>query len=272
MQRRVIFYNGFILSYVAIEAARSFPMYHLIHQATFYIHILVGSASLIIFWLPLFATKGSQRHRQLGHVFTNCMYVVTVTGIVMSSLVLLDPIAVRLPDGSLTGAALEKMQYRNRIFAMFLMMLSVLVLANVRQAVLVLQAKADRDLLRTRSHLSLVVLLGVFGVLVAIYGVNENILLFQIFAAVSIFNSVGMLHYIFKSTLKNREWLIAHLGNIIGAGIGSYTAFFAFGGRKIFAELLTGNWQVVPWILPAIIGVSATIYLDRKYRRQYRVA
>ena len=97
------------------------------------------------------------------------------------------------------------------------------------------------------------------------------LLLFKIFAALSVSLSFSMMKYVFKPVLKQREWIIEHLGSILGAGIGAYTAFFAFGGSRLFATLLTGNLQVLPWVLPSVIGISASIYFSKKYRKQFRV-
>ena len=86
-----------------------------------------------------------------------------------------------------------------------------------------------------------------------------------------IVSSGNLSYYIFKKSIKKREWLIEHLGNIIGAGIGAYTAFFAFGGRRFLAEIFAGQLQVVPWILPGVIGGIAIAYLSKRYRVQYKV-
>ena len=93
-------------------------MSHLIHQFALYIHITIGAIALIIFWLPMFASKGSKNHRLYGKLFVNGMYAVSVSGIIMSLLVLADPVAVRLPEASL---ALQQQDFiaKNRIFAGF---------------------------------------------------------------------------------------------------------------------------------------------------------
>jgi hypothetical protein len=246
-------------------------MSHNIHQIAFYIHIIIGSIALIVFWFPLFAKKGSSNHRLFGNLFAKAMYAVSISGFLMSVLVLIDPIAVRLPSATMDAQTTSDFIVQNRIFSGFLLMLSVLVFSNVRQSILVLEAKANRAQLKTKFHISLLVLLGMLGLVMAIVGFNFDILLFEIFAALCIANSIGMLYYIFKKTIKKREWIIVHLGNILGAGIGTYTAFFAFGGSRLLGHLLTGDLMILPWILPSIIGVSASIYLTKKYRQQYQV-
>lgn len=247
-------------------------MFNFIHQFAFYFHVTVGSLALVIFWLPLMVKKGSKNHLRFGKLFVLGMYVVSISGFIMSMLVLIDPVAVRLPNEMTNDESLQRFINNNRVSAGFLLMLSVLVFSNVRQSILVLKVKANREMLKKPLHLSIISILGLLGLFMAWVGINNNIILFIIFAAVSVLNSIGMLHYIFKPEIKPREWIIAHLGNIVGAGIGAYTAFFAFGGRRLFAGLLTGDLQIIPWILPTIVGIFVTSYFTRKYRQQYRVA
>ena len=246
-------------------------MYQFIHQSSFYIHIIIGSLALIAFWLPLFAKKGSANHKKFGTVFVYSMYVVSISGVIMTMLVLMDPIAMRYPDKVLTAEQIKNISYQHRIFSSFLFMLSILVFCSTRHAVTVLKVQADRSQLKTMSYLLPIIFLGFMGALMFGVGLQEDILLFNIFGGISFFVSLGMLRYIFKAVLKQREWLIEHLGSIFGAGIGAYTAFFAFGGRKIFSIFLSGDLQVVPWIIPSIVGITASIYFSKKYRKQYRV-
>ncbi len=246
-------------------------MSHNIHQIAFYLHVVIGSIAMIVFWLPLIAKKGSKNHRLFGNLFVKGMYAVSISGFIMSILVLVDPIAVRLPEAIMNTEKTNHFILQNRIFSGFLLMLSVLVFSNVRQSILVLEAKADRSSLKTPFHISLLIVLGLLGLSMAVIGFKFEILLFEIFAALCIFNSIGMLYYIYKPAIKNREWIIVHLGNILGAGIATYTAFLSFGGRRLLAEVLTGSLMILPWILPSIIGVTASIYLTKKYRNQYRI-
>lgn len=247
-------------------------MLPLIHQSAFYLHVSIGSLALVIFWLPLLAKKGHKNHKLFGQYFVYGMYAVSISGLIMSSLVLIDPVGIRFPEQSLNPDKALQIAQQNRVTATFLLMLSALVFCNVKQSIIVLKAKADRKLLKKPAHLAVVIFLGVLSITMLIVGLSSDILLFSIFSAIGLLNSIGMLHYIYKKQLKNQEWIIAHLGNIIGAGIASYTAFFAFGGRRFFAEILTGNWQMLPWVLPTIIGLVLTNFFTRKYRQRYRVA
>ncbi len=74
-----------------------------------------------------------------------------------------------------------------------------------------------------------------------------------------------MLYYIFKPSVKPREWSVAHLGNILGVGIGSYTLLLFFASSQLFASILTGPLTIIPWIAPGIVGEIGLLYLTKKY-------
>ncbi len=242
------------------------------HQILFYIHVFCGSIGLIVFWLPLMVKKGGKLHVNTGKIFTNGMLIVSISGLIMSAMLLLDPIAVRYPEGGLSAEKAERVIIQNRNVGVFLLMLSLLVFVNVRHSVLVLKAKADRSKLKNFNHLGSISALFIAGIAVGLLAWDKNNTLFAIFSLLSIISSIGLARYVFKAELKPREWLIEHLTNIIGSGIGAYTAFFAFGGRRFFSEILVGQMQLLPWVLPGIIGTVGSIYLANKYKKQYRVS
>jgi len=247
-------------------------MLHSVHQLAFALHVLVGSAALFLFWIPMFAKKGSPNHVRFGRYFANGMYAVAISGFIMTILVLVDPVGVREPTRNLTVEAANQLATQNRMFATFLFMLSVLVFNSVYHSIAVLKAKADRNKLKTPFHIGIFVFLLMIGIVVGWIGLTIDYPLFTIFAALSIFNSVGAFRYTYKAEIKKREWVIAHMAAILGAGIGAYTAFFVFGGSRLFTMFLNANGQVFLWVLPGVVGTIASILLTKKYRKQYRVA
>lgn len=64
------------------------------------------------------------------------------------------------------------------------------------------------------------------------------------------------------------QWKLEHLNALLGCGIAFHTAFAVCGINRILPLDLPGTWQVVPWILPAAIGLPAGVLLTRYYRRQ----
>jgi len=246
-------------------------MIYSVHQILFYLHVACGSVGLVVFWLPMLSKKGNGFHKQYGKIFAYGMFAVSISGVLMSLMLLLDPVGVRIPDRNLAIDEAYRLATQNRELGTFLLMLSLLVFTNTKHSLLVLKAKDDRSLLRNTSHMISIAVLFIAGLVVGYFSIAEGNILFLVFSILSVVISIGLIHYIFKPALKKKEWLIEHLGNIIGSGIGAYTAFFAFGGGRFFSEIFTGQMQLIPWMLPGIVGGVATYYLTKKYRLKYKV-
>ncbi len=232
------------------------------------IHVFAGALALVLFWVPVAARKGSTVHRRAGDGFARAMYVVTATGLGASVLVLADPLAIRdaagtVAPGSEEAAALAR---ASRLGALFLLMLSLLVLASVRQGVLALAARHDLSPLRTPGHLALLASVPVAGGVTGAFGIGAGSVLLMAFAGISFVAGGGMLLYAWRGSDEPNGWLLEHLRGLLGAGIGAYTAFFVFGGSRVLGEVLTGNWMLLPWLAPTVVGTV----LIRRYSRRYR--
>ena len=247
-------------------------MFEVIHKFALVMHIVIGSISLITFWLPIIEKKGSPFHRRAGNWFVWGMTAVALSGILMSSLVFIDPLAVRDPNGLLSLSEANSAAQIGRSSSAFLFMLSFLVLCATRQSVLALKAKHHRTELKAPPHLFCIFMLLISGVYVGWLGLSRTSVLYEIFSVLSIISSLSMFHYIYKKALKKSEWIIEHLTNIIAAGIAAYTAFFVFGGQSFLNHLVPGSYHIWFWVLPGVIGATFSRVYAVKYRKQYRVA
>ena len=239
---------------------------HTLHASLLTAHIIVGTIAVFAFWLPVIARKGSPLHVKAGRIYSWTMYAVSATAIVMSAAVLYDPVGIRFPERGLEMQTAFAVANGNRMFAMFLLMLGLLVLSALRHGLLALRVRrGEAGALRATSHRILLVTLGTMGVVVSIIGFRNWELLLMIFGVLSVSGSIGMLREARRPQLTPREALIAHFDGLIGTGIGAYTALFAFGGREFLSTLLSGQWQVIPWVTPAIVGMLAGAWLKRQY-------
>ncbi len=238
-----------------------------LHALLVNVHITVGAIVLVLFWVPAFAKKGSPLHVKVGKVYVVSMYVVVATAFVASVIVLIDPIGIRRPGESYGPDEAAQLAARFQMMSLFLLMLSVLVFTSLRHGILALRQRTVPGSLSRPSHRVLVGILGVLGLIVGILGLSRGGILLIIFGGISIAGAISM----FRDTLVERPdrkaQLVAHLNGLVGSGIGVYTAFFAFGGSRLLGEILTGYWQVLPWILPAIIGTIVINRLERNYKR-----
>jgi len=243
---------------------------HSIYNLLITIHVSVGFVSLILFWVPIASQKGSSLHIRSGNWYVNAMYVVAFTALILGLMLFIDPIATKFPNHQYNEEELFSFISRQRQISLFLLAISILVLSNIRHGLLTLKAKSNHSLMRAPSHLALNTLLVATGITLLFTAAGSLSILFYIFAALTISIGVGNLRYCLKSEVPPMEWMISHLGSMIGAGIGSYTAFFVFGGSRFFAEFLSGQWMLVPWVLPGVAGGLAITLMSRKYSLKYK--
>lgn len=235
-----------------------------LHSILVTVHIAVGALALVLFWVPVTARKGSPLHVRAGRLYVNCMYVVAASAFIASIMVLVDPLGIRRPGEELPAEQAALLAERFRMFSLFLLMLSVLVFTSLRHGIAALRARRDAGALRRRSHVAGIVVLGLLAIVVGAIGLANRELLLVIFGALGLSAAVGSFRDTRLERPGRKELVIAHMGGLIGSGIGAYTAFFAFGGSRFLADLLPGQWQVIPWIAPAIIG---TLFIRRMRSR-----
>lgn len=236
-----------------------------IHSILFAIHILVGSAALVLFWIPIVSKKGQLNHVNFGRYYRTTMYVVAGSGAIMAIMVLLMPAVIKAQHFS-GNADPEQVVFTLRLFWGFLLYLSLLSFVTTRHGMAVLAVKSDIVKLRVWHYQLPLWLLLIGGVGFIAAGAMYERTLHLVFGILGILVSVGMLRYSFSKTVKNGQWVVEHLGAMIGSGIGAYTAFLAFGGRSVFADL--GSWQLIFWIAPGVIGGIAANIVARNYAKK----
>lgn len=243
----------------------------LVHSTLLYLHILIGTLCLLLFWLPVISKKGSKLHNKSGRCYYYSMLFIAGSGIIMSTLVLIDPIAVYASANPLPADKVEHFVRTRRHFSSFLLLLSLLTWVTVRHAYSVLQVKANLQQLKTSQYQLPVVMLLLGGIYMLWFGWQSRTPLFMIFSVVAIFTAVNIWRYSWQKQLAERQWIIEHFSSMISSGIALYTAFFAAGGRRILADVLVGHWQIVSWVIAPLLGVSAIILFKKHFERKFRV-
>ena len=227
----------------------------LVHTLIVSLHIGVGALALVLFWVPMLAKKGGRTHVRAGRLYTGAMAIVGVTALMAAGLALIDPLAIKRPDAVLDPEQAARIAHRVRVFNLFLLMLGTLTLTSLRHGLLVLRTPWAPNTLAW--HRASVLVLGGLGVVVGGLGIFGGVLLLVIFGVVSVAGAVGMYRDLLKPSFEGPERIGLHLSSMVGTGIAAYTAFFAFGGARLLSEVLTGQWRVVPWVLPTIVGTIA---------------
>lgn len=241
-----------------------------LHSILVWLHIACGAVALVLFWVPALAKKGSPLHVRAGRYYKNLMYAVAVSAFVASLIVLADPIGIRRPGELLAAAEAGRLAGLYRMFSLFLLMLSVLVFSSIRHGLLALRERSESGVLRAPLHRSLIGALALLALIVGMLGIRHGQVLLVVFGGLGLSGAWSMFRDTRIERPSRQQLVVAHLSGLIGSGIGAYTAFFAFGGDRLFGDLLPGQWQVIPWVLPAIIGTVAINRLRRPFEGRTR--
>lgn len=222
----------------------------IVHTGLQWVHIGAGFLGLAAFWVPVFAKKGGTLHIRAGKVFVGCAYAVAASALLGLAI-----------GGGQTAVVL------------FLGYLSIVTFMLARHAVRVVQTRKAWGEIRTPFHRGVVWAAILGSVVVAGYALlrwdpQYSIILLAL-SPVGILSGSGALGYMRREPSYRMEWFFEHLVAIFGAGIAFHTAFAVFGATRLFEFRLPGAWQVLPWILPTIVGLPAIALSTRHYRRKF---
>ncbi len=220
-------------------------MFAAVHSTLLTFHIIVGTFSLLLFWGPILTKKGRINHNRLGRA-----YVYAMSGVVASALVLSG---MRMIMGHAQAG-------------LALFFLSVLTLVPLTAGVQVLKAKRPTPAYRKLRLGLALALLGTSAVLLVGWQVLDSGLLLA-FACIGLVLGGSDLYRFRKKGGSDRTWLREHYEGMLFSGGAAYTAFFAFGGRVVFDDLLTGWLAIIPWILPTLLTMLLLPLVHRRYKQ-----
>lgn len=231
-------------------------------------HVGAGFVSLVFFWIAAYAKKGGKLHSKIGHWYAKSMYFVGFSALSLSLMLIIDPLGFKFSGHRFSAEQQAAIIASSRDTGIFLIAISVLVIVGVRHGLQAVRAKGNQALMRREDNLFINITLLVTGVWLGTIatGGSPSSVLFYIFATLCAVTAIINLRFCLKRQVKRTDQIIAHLSSIIGAGIGSHTAFFVFGANRLFAELLSGYFAIIPWVLPSVVGIFFTFQQARKYR------
>jgi hypothetical protein len=213
------------------------------------VHIIAGSISLILFWIPAFTKKGNDLHKKSGFWYMVMMWIVVGSALILS----------------IKNAFLGQINT-----ALFLGFISLITANPLWYGIAVLKNKKQLSTTYLWTHRLISIIIVLFGMFLVIYGtffITSGIrYLMWFFGALGIAGIVEIVRS-YRDYENQPHWFKRHYTGMISSGIAAYTAFFAFGGRTMLGEILTNELQLIPWIAPTFIGVTAMRLLDRKYKK-----
>jgi hypothetical protein len=239
-----------------------------IHQSLLAAHIFVGAVALASFWVPVFARKGSPWHVKAGMLYSRCMIAVAWTAIALCAVIAIDPLGSH-GVGAVPPERAAEIVSQSRLFGAFLAFLGLTTLSGIRNGLRAVKARREPGWRPTRGDVTLDLAVVASGVAMLIMGlVYRN----PLFIGLSLTVLIIRLMRVRRATAQRFSWWSEHLSAMLGTGIGAYTAFFVFGGRRLFSAYLPGGWELLPWFLPTVIGVPAISLTIRYYRARFEPA
>ena len=226
-------------------------------------HIIAGFVGLFAWWVPILTRKGGNVHRSFGKVFKISAYIVLIGALLSVSLTaaqtFLQPPGDR-PPASAYG------------FIIFLGYLALVTLIGLHHSLKVLENKRDLTAMNTFMNRFLAALAIASSLALISYALifdpQVKILLLAL-SPIGIGTGIGVFKTIRGQRPGTKAWFYEHMGGMIGTGIAFHTAFAVFGSQALFSLGLSGWTALIPWVLPAVIGIPASAIWTRKYRRQF---
>lgn len=217
-------------------------------KALLFAHVAGGAVALIAFWIPALTRKGSPLHRKAGRVYVRGMSVILATSLPLS--------LVSFVRGNWIGGT-------------FLLYLFVITGAALYTGTRALKSKAGPSHLITPTYIAMAWSLVIGGVAVMIVGLATKTWLLAGFSLIGLTSGPSALAFIRKPPTDPKFWWYEHFGGMIGTGIAAHVAFLNFGAQRLIPGFNLGDWGMLAWFAPVVIGVVASNRLEAHYRARF---
>jgi uncharacterized membrane protein len=210
-------------------------------------HVGIGALALLTFWTSGLTRKGSRVHTVSGKI-----YLLAMTGILLSA------------AGMLGGFA----ERHHPVAAAFLGYLLVITGTSVWCSWRAVRDKRDWTAYTGPVYMALMVLNGLSGLAIAYIGLfvtTQMQLIITAFSVIGIANAISMWRFAKASPADSRWWLKQHFGAMIGNGVATHIAFLSIGLPKLLPMLSGPVLQNLAWLGPLTLSIIAGVYLNRKY-------
>ncbi len=210
-----------------------------------FIHVSAGFTSIVLFWIPVLSKKGGKLHIKSGKWYVIAMWVVVITAAILS---------------------VKNIFIKAYGPAIFLGFLSLITSGPLWYAIRILKMKKEKTAAYKKKMFIfnlILVIYAIFMILIGLRNPSQNILMF-IFGGLGLTSIPDVVRYL-RGKSKNLTWIQEHLIGMITTGIAAYTAFFVFGGSRLFGDLFQGKLSIILWTAPGVLGTVANFYFSKKF-------
>ncbi len=220
------------------------------YKITLFLHLGLGVAALLSYWVAALARKGSAPHKLAGKT-----YVLVMVGLLIPAI----PLSVRVFD-------------KNAGFAWFLFYLLLITVTALWQGWFAVRNKRDFTRYAGPAFRRLAWSNIGAGFAVLALGLVTTQPIFIGFSLVGLLSGRGMLRLAKNGPAHPRWWIGEHLGAMLGCGIATHIAFLSVGLPRLLPGLAGPVMQTTAWLAPLGLAVLARVWLGRKYLPQTNVS
>lgn len=223
-----------------------------LYRTALFLHIAAGGLALLSFWTAALLKKGSPRHRRVGQAFLLAMLGVLASGV------------------PLVTALIER---GHPVMALFLGFLLLLTGQSSWSAWRAVRDRHQPARFFGPVYWAFAVVCGLGGAGIVALGIQSGALILQAFGSVGLVAAWGSLRSWQRwrsGRAPSNWWLQEHYGAILGNGVATHIAFLGIGLRNALPFIEPQLQQRLAWLLPLVVAVVASVYLNRKYGRSAR--
>jgi hypothetical protein len=217
-------------------------------KALAFAHVAGGAVALVSFWIPALTKKGSPLHRQAGRVYTRAMSMVLATSLPLS--------IVQFTRGNWVGGT----------FLLYLFIITGNALYVGRRA---LKSKAGPQHLITPTYIAFTWSTILGGAVVLVVGLVTKTWLLAGFSLIGLLTGPSAVAFMRNPPTDSRYWWYEHFGGMIGSGIAAHVAFLNFGAQRLIPGFSLGDWGMLAWFTPVVVGIVASNRIEAHYRAKF---
>lgn len=236
-------------------------------------HIAGGCLALILFWLPIFARKGSLLHIWSGKLFVIACGFVAATAAVSCVWALKAPLSFSGISRELTAEELNSLKYGIRFLFAILGTLLTWMVAGMITGIQAVRHKSDLHLNSSPARVLWWIAI-LASTTLLLYGITtlsagNRAWVHIALGLFGILDAKKYLSALSKPLPTPKSWWYIHMECMIGVGIAIYTAFFVFGFSRLWPDWLNSWQSILFWLLPVIVGMAVTSLWTAHYKKKF---
>ena len=228
------------------------------------VHLGCAATATLLFWVAASARKGGSVHRAAGRWFARLVYATAITGGAMASARLFLPVSLLARASGSDQMVVLTAGERQMMWLVLYVLL--IIVAPVQHGLAVVRAASMPPNIRSHRHAVLT-----FGAMLGSLAIIPAALLWQqwLFLIVGPIGLIVGLRHLRYATLRSAtrlDWEREHLTSMIVAGVTLHTALLVFGATRTLGLSMSGAVSLVPWTMPAVLGLPVLVWLRRTRR------